>query len=503
MKVCLFLQRRFAPIGHAMAAILKEKYGVEEFCGYVSMRSNLNFLKSRKRITYTKLILDEDIYKKYRNEKIDPDYLNHLEREYGIPNLWPFVDTDRIIRNGLFLREYPYNQSPYSHDDMLKLIQVYAKTAIKFLEEEKPGVIIFPVIEGLNTMPLYHIAKKKNIKTFLIQSGRIGNKHTITEQYGDLSYVRKTFESLDNNTLINSEYRKSAEKFLADFRDKPSAHNLYDTPKWQQTSRKQQFSFLLPSYITRSIHWTIKLFIDYIRNPNRDDYTIIKPWHHILDRIKRKIRVLIGFGDLYDEIDDSENFAFYPLQKEPEMAISLFAHFYKNQLWVIEQIARSLPIQYKLYVKDHPTMSGCRTRKLYRELKKIPNVKIINPSVSSFRLIQNAKLITTLTSTAGWEGILLKKPVITFGNVFYNSLSMAKKCRAIEDLPVMIKEQLENSQYNEKELINLITAIYAESASINLTRLWDIEGGGRAEEKEAEIIPFIDLIAKKLDLKTI
>jgi hypothetical protein len=35
MKVCFYLQRRFAFLGHEMAVLLKEKYGVKDFCGYV------------------------------------------------------------------------------------------------------------------------------------------------------------------------------------------------------------------------------------------------------------------------------------------------------------------------------------------------------------------------------------------------------------------------------------------------------------------------------------
>ncbi|OGZ28186.1 MAG: hypothetical protein A2931_02840 [Candidatus Niyogibacteria bacterium RIFCSPLOWO2_01_FULL_45_48] len=502
-KICLFLQRRFAPIGHTMAVILNKKYGVEQFCGYVSMRSNLELLKSSKNPRYTKLILDEDIYKFYKTESVDLNYLNLLEKEYGIPNLWPFVDSDRIVRHGLFLREYPYDFPLHSHEDMLKLTQVYAKAAIQFLEEEKPDVIIFPVIEGLTTLLLYHIAQKKGIKTLFIQTSRVGNKYTITEQYDDLSYVRQTFEKLNKGDASCPEYRKLAQKFLADFRDKPASHEPTDVPSQRPITRKQQFAFLSPRKIGTSIFWIIKIFIDYLQDAFRDDHTKIKPWHHVFDRTKRKIRVLVGFEDLYDEADKNEDFAFYPLQKEPEISITLFAPFFKDQLWLTRQIARSLPIHYKLYVKEHPSMFSYRPRKYYKELKKIPNVKLIRPSVSSFDLTKNAKLIATITGTAGWEGILLKKPVITLGDVFYSALPMVKNCKTIEELPYIVKTQLENFNYDEEKLINLITAIYRESAPLDLSQIWDIEGGSQAEKKEEEIMPIVDLIAEKLNLKAI
>ena len=245
------------------------------------------------------------------------------------------------------------------------------------------------------------------------------------------------------------------------------------------------------------------MWSDYILNPYKDDYDVVKPWHYLLDRLKRKMRILRGFEDLYDAPTPGEDYAFSPLQLEPEMSHTLFAPFYNDQLWVIKQTARSLPMRFKLYVKEHPAMFGFRTRKFYQQLKKIPNVKLINPETPSFGITNNARLIIAITSTTAWEGELLKKPVITFGNVFFNILPMVKKCTAIEDLPYLIKNQLGNFQYNEEALLHLIAAIHKESVNLDLAQMWDVEGGGQMEKHEKELSLFVDLIASKLDLKPI
>ena len=97
----------------------------------------------------------------------------------------------------------------------------------------------------------------------------------------------------------------------------------------------------------------------------------------------------------------------------------------------------------------------------------------------------------------------MKKPVITFGDVFYNALPMVKRCRNIEDLPNLVKAQLEDFNYDEKKIINMIAAIYKESAPMNLSQIWTLEGGGQAEKKIEEIIPLVDFIAKKLNIKAV
>jgi len=71
MKACLLLQRRFAYAGHAMALTLQKKYGITDFCGYVYLRSSLEFLKSQKEINYAELLLEEDVFKQYENEPLD------------------------------------------------------------------------------------------------------------------------------------------------------------------------------------------------------------------------------------------------------------------------------------------------------------------------------------------------------------------------------------------------------------------------------------------------
>src|SRR3989344_6022338 len=114
MKICLFLQRSYAYTGHALACILKEKYGVTEFCAYVGLRRIHDFLKSQKDVHYSALLLDEDVHNRYRDEKLDMEYLRSLEKEYGIPNLWPYLCVDREITGNQAKREYPYNTPRYT-----------------------------------------------------------------------------------------------------------------------------------------------------------------------------------------------------------------------------------------------------------------------------------------------------------------------------------------------------------------------------------------------------
>ena len=146
-------------------------------------------------------------------------------------------------------------------------------------------------------------------------------------------------------------------------------------------------------------------------------------------------------------------------------------------------------------------MLGYRPHSYYKELKKIPNVKLIDPDITSFQIIANAKLITVITGTTGWEAVLLKKPVITFGDVFYNCLPAVKRCVQIEQLPYLVQEQLKNFQDDDATLINFIGSIMEVSLPANLSKVWS-SGINKSRDQQA-LTMLADLIARKLNLKPI
>lgn len=497
MKGCFFLQRKFAPIGHQIAKHLRG-YNVNEFCAYVQLRTAYNFLKSQKDIQYTALLLDEDIFNKLKNETVNLQYLQWLEQEYGLPNLWPYLYLDRVIMQSRLIREYPFDNPLLSHEEMLKALQVYAKTIIEFIEKEKPDFIVFSVVGSLGSMLLYQVAKKKGIKTLIISSTRVENRFNVTEDYRLFTNTERIFEK---NMALNAPvpYEKESLAFLEKFRNKPTPYAPKISPEYIQLSRRQQIKFLLPQNFFRTIRWNIVAIARYIAK-NQRDYTDENPWLSVWDKIKRKFRGIIGTMNwYYSKMDPHDEFVFFGLHMEPEIA-TLIAPYYADQINLIKNIAKSLPIHFKLYVKEHPSMHGFRPSSYYKQLIKIPNVKLINSSIKSFDIIAKAKLVIGISSTALWEAILLQKPVITFGDVFYNKLSMVKRCTALEELPHIVQEQLNYFNYNEREMINFLAAIFADSTPVDIVDFWFDEDQGENFGTDEGLKHLANIVAQNLNI---
>ena len=161
---------------------------------------------------------------------------------------------------------------------------------------------------------------------------------------------------------------------------------------------------------------------------------------------------------IFEKPIEGEKFVLFTLHYQPEISTMLYGKFYDNQLNLIQLLAKNTPVDYKVYVKEHPTRYGNKTLYFYKEIKKLPNVRLITPFYNTFDLIRQSSLIAVITGTAGFEGLLLGKSVITFGKVYFNLCDEVMKVDKIEELPKIIRERVDK-KINKEELVNFMAAV--------------------------------------------
>lgn len=423
------------------------------------------------------------------------DFLQDLEKRIGIPTLWQYINVDRIVRSGQLVREYPYDTPSYTHEEMLKMVQVHAKRIAAFLDREKPDFLFTAQPGAIGTILLYHLARERGIPTLVVMFPGVEARTCLSRRYNRLTFVEDAMQKHNSLAREKVPYWKEAEEFIKSFRSAPRVYSqVYNAVP--AATRSAHFKFLVPRNFLRSIKTIFGMYV-YWRQ-NKDDYSAIHPVHHVLDRIKRKSRLLIGYDDMYGQLPSDVPFVFFPLHLEPEVAITLQSPFFSDQLAVVRHVAQSLPAGYKLVVKEHPQMLGFRPRSFFKELRKIPNVVVVHPRLRALDIIPRAELIVTLAGTAGFEAVLLKKPVVTFGEVFYNALSTVKRSLIPEELPGLVRSQLNHPRFDEEELTRFVAAILEESAEVDVPYLWTQESD---EQKKREgLAPFVALVAKKIKM---
>jgi hypothetical protein len=88
---------------------------------------------------------------------------------------------------------------------------------------------------------------------------------------------------------------------------------------------------------------------------------------------------------------------------------------------------------------------------------------MLSVDAGSHELVRYCSLVITINGTVGWEGLLFNKPVITFGNIFYNSFPLVERVSDFRKLPYIIRDLLQNYQPDEELLWKYIVANFAGS----------------------------------------
>lgn len=198
----------------------------------------------------------------------------------------------------------------------------------------------------------------------------------------------------------------------------------------------------------------------------------------------------------YDKYVSDADFYFFPLHLEPEAVVLYWADgIYSNQVKLIENIASQLPPGIMLYVKDHPHLYGYRDVSDYQTIKRIPNVKLLAPNIPGKKIVSDSKGVITLNGTAGFEGLLLNKQVITFGSAFYNISERVKYISNIKDFKNVVYS-IKDDKYEDNIELSKFVLAYLNSHKTGFTDFY----GNVANEIELDQELNIENVSNSLKL---
>jgi hypothetical protein len=459
MNVLIWFQQWPSHLWHGIAINLKKRYGVNSFAGIAIDRRYYEFLRKQNDVDYDPLINWQEKFRHCRDLKVDYEYLSNLENTYGLPSLWPYVYADRDL--------VAYNVTRHSHDELLRLLQGHFKFTVELLEQFAPDFVIMAPVDNMEMLVLYEVAHHKGIPTLIPTSARVTDRITISrDAYEQFAKVCSVYDRISEGSY-RSQYVDEALEIVREARAKGLSYADYVFARYLHQRRLASITSPRRALARVASYW---------RNfgYNRDDYIYRgrAPSKMVWHELKMSSRSWqTSRARVFEKPPPHERYAFYPLHYEPEMSTMVLAPFYQNQTALIENIAKGLPVTYKLYVKEHPLMIGARPLSYYKTLLKIPNVRLIDPLMSTHELVANSSLVIVITGTVGWEALLLKKPVITLGRVFYNRLEMVRKAKAVNELPEIVKDILRDYQHDEEQLARFVIAILEASFSMRYAEL--------------------------------
>ncbi|MEJ5139572.1 MULTISPECIES: capsular biosynthesis protein [Acinetobacter] len=149
-------------------------------------------------------------------------------------------------------------------------------------------------------------------------------------------------------------------------------------------------------------------------------------------------------NDELEIFSSKERFYVYPIHFHPESSTSVLAPEYTNEYSNVVNIANNLPFGTYLYVKDHKSAKGVQGVEFYKKISALPNVRLVNFDINIKKLILKSVGVITVNSTAGYEALLLDKPVYLFGRVFYENFKNVYKLQGFKCLRNCFIHSLDN-----------------------------------------------------------
>jgi hypothetical protein len=438
-KVLFWIESFQTHFGIAKSFI--EKYDCEAYALIVSSPKQKSFFDNQKLVKFKKKwYLRDNI--NLRSQKYDIEKLKKFENKYSIP-------LRKIIYGERFFYKYN-NYHTFTDNEIFSIIQQELEFYEKILDEIKPDYVFIRNPEYQDIQLFYEICKAKKISVLVLSFTRLSDRWTLSSDVD-------TPISLDN---LDEKIEIKSFDDLKEFGKKYSKiHDLYIP--------QQKSNLLQKMNVLKTVFFTFN-------SSNINNYRDVgkTAWKAIVKRIELLLNSFFREQFLNKKAEKiiSKNcpYAYFPLHFEPESIILARAEFYTEQISVIKNISQSLPIDMFLFVKEHPAMKlvGWRNLNFYKTIMKMPNVKLIHPSISNETIIQNSTIITTIAGTTAIEAAFYEKSSIVFTDVNFSTLSCVFTIKNLEELPVIIKKCL-NSKVDLIELNHYINKLKKSSFSID------------------------------------
>ena len=429
-KILFWISEEFT---HFSIAYYLQKHTDYELYAIVDVPNrSKKFYQTQKLVNFKKVwFIHDHIRKKSKNPDIE--YLKSIEKKYDLP-LWNLMINERIFY-GFF------NFYKFSKDEILSIEEDICRLFETIFNKIKPNFFLTKEPAKHHLELLYRMALKNNVIPLVLSFTNLGYRVMLSKKTNEPDV------KFDRNKII------SKNRTFTDF---------------QKFLKNENFVAQQKKYDSRLTESNINFFkagLQYIfQNTNTNTHyhyygkTKSKVFTYFLKSFfKRKMRK--NFLDsLNSEIDFNQPFVYFPLGVSMKRTLLIDSPYFTNQLEVIRHISKSIPVNFQVFVKETQTQASRDWRPIsfYKEIMKIPNVKLLSHNIPSDIILKNCLLVMTIRGSTGLEAAFYNKPSIVFSNIHYAQLPSVRLVKELDSLPKIIKEAL-NTNVNPSDVDRYLT----------------------------------------------
>ncbi len=431
-----------------------------------------------------------------------PEEIARWEERLDVPSLWPTLVCDRRTYMGR-LCKVRQDYKPYLSLQQLQGIAVESvETFWHAFGRLKPDFVVGFAPATFEAIIIYWIARARGVPYLHLKSTKIGNYVTFSADIREghphikkryKSYLQEVGRPLDSFLKAAREYVDHTARGRVTYEGV-----LVKSARDLTISALLRFIFFAPYTLMADVRAKFeKRGFDTQRQP-----AFRTLWQQQVARSfsARAARRIMRPAVLDLESLSETPYVFYPLNTEPEVALSVYGRYLMNQIEVARNVAQSLPLGTLLVIKEHPRSLGMRTASYYRKLREIPNASFAPVEMPSAQVVRHAKAVIVISGFVGFEAVLQRKPVIVLGHCPYSMLpeTMVRRVRSFEDLPSAMRDMMRHYEWNEHALLSYVAAVMRESVPVDLwstllAKKGRVRGTGAAGQGRSESEQYHDL----------
>jgi Capsule polysaccharide biosynthesis protein len=336
----------------------------------------------------------------------------------------------------------------FSHDQLIAMLVFLTRKFRDYLLRERPDVFVFNCIASQYAHLFYLILVEQKVRVIIPTAYGVEDLFYLANNpYLDAEDIWQTYQRYKaGQELPNPTFLEWAESFIARVRESKPAYG-------NAAIGLEQTKFALPGPKT-----TVRYLYNHIRY-YRNDPTLPSVHEKVAKVLwlKRNRAISRQLFVQYDLIQ-GQDFIFFPLHYEPEIATLVISQY--DQRSVIDIVARQVPATWKLVVKEHPAMIGQRDHRFFTEIKcRYPNVVLIDPGISSFRLASDARAVLTLNGTVTLEALILGTPAIFLARSRFKGFGLGTFTQDLINFGDVLQEALQK-RHTDHDLKLMLASIH-------------------------------------------
>ncbi|MFN3348169.1 hypothetical protein [Pseudorhodoplanes sp.] len=350
------------------------------------------------------------------------------------------------------------------------------------LEKVQPDLVVAYEWEKPWRSSVWMAAARRKIKCIAIRRSKLNGDHyywTVDRMLANMAASALAKVKVDTGAQVSD----AARRHIATFRDTPKTVK-YIGDKWDIYSKR--------TWITWHKGWAISVAKRAWRRSsgrgraNDLGFGKLLEYNRTILEGRRDRKFIASFEE--PELAGMR-YVYFPMHKEADLPLVLQAPRWHDQANTIRVLAASLPSGYRLLAREHRFNIGMRPKHYYEWLSRLPNVTLVDPFDDQFKYIRNAGLLVTENGSSGWEGLLLKRPVITLSRTAYDGACLARKVPDADALGAVVLEALSKPVLADPEydrrLGCMIDAEFETTFSMDIARV--MEGVERLEVMLSEL----------------